>query len=401
MNITIYSDAIAQLAVPKLTAFLKKPEVEEIVEIEGWSKMRAPEKREQITEALKQSKPLREQFVAFYAEDTGNEADFSEWEIAAAEEPTEGDQPADAAPAGEDTPPADAAPAEKAKDQPDPKPSSEVIQNSATAFVEGAFEQIVADVAGLDANASRINLIEAEDRMEFEHIRIGALLSHIQNSQHYITLGYDNLREFLAAETAMDYRKGTYLISNYNKVRDLGIPAEALKGVTWSALRHVVPILTEKNYKKWLDAARSNTHVKLIEYVAKEKVKQSGALPAPDKAEGGEEPKPITKAFNVFPDQDATIKAALEKAKGQGNVESNGAALEIIAAAYTGAPPSDTTVGAVLPDTSAEGFKKMFTKLKAEGGNEALYPILEAIGEVWGDVDITAAFPETEGADAA
>lgn len=395
MNLPTYKEAVSQLSVPKLTAFLKL--VSDYVEIEGWSKMKAPEKKENVIEALTQSKELRKEFVVFYAEETGNEADFSEWEMtdADANPPAETE---DNDPGTED----DVSNGDGTGGETETK--GEVVTSEATApatisaaptaFVEGAFEQIVSDVAGLDANQSRTNLQEAEYRMEFEHIRIGALLAHIQSSQHYITLGYDNMREFLAAETALDYRKGTYLISNYARVRDLGIPADALKGVTWSALRHVVPILTDKNYKKWLDAARSNTHVKLIEQVAKEKAKQQGALPAPTDEGGDEGPQPITKAFNVFPDQDVTIKAAIEKAKGQANVDSNGAALEVIAAAYTGAPVSDSTVGLAHPDLSEEGFKTMFSKLKAEGGNDALVPILNAIDAVWSEVDITAAFPE-------
>lgn len=395
MNPKIYNDAVSQLAIPKLTAFLKL--MEDHVEIEGWAKMRAPEKRENMIDALTQSKELRKEFVVYYADDTGNEADFSEWEVATAALTESEDAPVSET--GGDTLEPDDVTAPDPKPESAPKdaaPTPALIQTAPTAFVEGAFEQIVSDVAGLDAQASKISLTEAEDRMEFEHIRIGALLSHIQNSQHYLTLGYDNLREFLASETAMDYRKGTYLISNYNKVRDLGIPADALKGVTWSALRHIVPILDIKNYKKWLEAARSSTHVKLIEQVGKEKAKQAGALAPPTTEGATAEPKPLTKAFNVYPDQDETIKAALEKAKGQANVESNGAALEIIAAAYTGAPPSNTTVGAVMPDISAEGLTKIFTKMRADTGYSAAELVLTIFGEIWPDIDITAAFPTAD-----
>lgn len=66
MNLTIYTEAVAELAIPRLTAFLKAQS--DTVEIENWSKMRAPEKRESLLEASKQSKELRKEFVGFYAE---------------------------------------------------------------------------------------------------------------------------------------------------------------------------------------------------------------------------------------------------------------------------------------------------------------------------------------------
>lgn len=402
MNLVTYQKAVDETPIPKLTAFLKV--VEDVVEIEGWIKMRAPEKRAQMMEAFGQSKELRKEFVAWFEQETGKSSDFSEWETAAL-------------PPVADTPPvSDAAPETTATDEPDapaPAPVAVVekkakatavaMQKASSVFVEGAFEQIVADVAGLNAQQSKINLIEAEDKLEFEHIRIGALLSHIQKSQHYTTLGYDNLREFLAAETGLQYRKAAYLISNYDAVRELGISAADLKGVTWSALRHIIPILTTKNAKEWLEAARSKTHVSLIAEVSQEKAKQAGALPAPatgaataEGSSGVAEPaKAIKKEFQVFPDQNETINAALEKAKVVGNVDSNGAALDIIASAYTGAPPSSATVGAVMPDLSKEGFTKMFSKLRADGGLKAVVPILEVIGDIWPEVEIAVEFPQS------
>lgn len=426
MNLVTYQKAVDETPIPKLTAFLKA--VEDTVEIEGWAKLRAPEKRSQLMEAFGQSKELRKEFVAWFEQETGKESDFSEWETAALP-PVAGDPPveavaaeinaagaiqsaSEAAIATSDA--ADAQPKLAFDPEPAPAPVAAVpakasnpkatatIKAASSVFVEGAFEQIVSDVAGLDAQQSKINLIEAEDKLEFEHVRIGALLSHIQKSQHYTTLGYDNLREFLNAETGLHYRKAAYLISNYDAVVELGIPAADLKGVTWSALRHIIPILTPKNYKEWLEAARSKTHVSLIAEVTQEKAKQAGALPAPAAGVSGagtapgpaEKAKPMLKSFQVFPDQNETINAALEKAKVAGNVDSNAAALDIIAAAYTGAPPSSATIGAVMPDLSKDGFIKMFSKLKAEGGMEAVVPVLEAIGEVWPEVDVTVTFPE-------
>lgn len=430
MNLTAYRNAIDTMPVPKLTAFLKA--VEDTVEIEGWAKLRAPEKRDTMMEAFAQSKELRKEFVAFFEQETGKTADFSEWETADLPTPPEAaPEPAPEAteatteaapetPASEpELPLADPAPEPPVDPEPAPAPEPAPEAPKATgkkgkavattgpnwvghtplhsAFVEGAFEQIVSDVAGLDAEASKLNLKDAEDKLEFEHIRIGALLSHIQKSQHYVTLGHDNLRTFLAAETGLQYRKAMYLIENYDAIRELGVNAADLKGVTWSALRHVTPILTKANHKQWLDAARSTTHLALIEMVATEKAKQAGALAAPPAADGTPAPlkvPSIAKQFSLNPDQSLTIDQALEKAKQEGNVDSNAAALDILAAAFIGKPPADSTVAAVMPDLSKTGFIHMLTKLRADNGLEGIMVVLEAIGETFPEVDISVAFPE-------
>jgi len=381
MNPIIYKEAVEALAIPKLTAFLKL--VTDTVEIEGWSKLRAPEKRANMLEALEQSSELRKEFVVFYGEEKGTDTDYSEWETSDLPEVSETPQePAPEPPTGTDVSKATA---------------YTPTQDTPTAFVEGAFEVIVSEVAGLDAVQSKANLHEAEDRMQFEHIRIGALLAHIQKADLYIQLGYDNLREFLHAETTMDYRKGVQLIKNFNTVKELGIPAKDLTGVTWAALRHIVPILTATNYKKWLDAARSSTHITLIEQVYKEKTKQAGALPAPGDTATGEaipeQEKLTSKVFNVYAEQNANITAAIDKAKNAANVNSMGAALDIIASAYIGSPASDATIGAIMPDTSVEGLTNVFSKMANDDPANAIMVVFSALEAVWPTVEVAVTFP--------
>ena len=375
MQLPVYSEALNDLAVSKLNAFVTqhgKPA--------DWTSLKAAEKRAKLLDMFKEQKELRKEFVVFYADTTGNEADFSEWETAPTTKAEEAEQKAEKGVAT--VPPAD---------------TVTITSPLTGTYVDGDFETIASEVAGLDAENSKKNLMEAQGRMEFEHIRIGALLSHIQSSQHYTTLGYNNMREFLAAETTMDYRKGTYLVSNYNKVRDLGIKPSELEGVTWSALRHIVPILSETNYKEWLDAARSLTHIALIAEVRQAVTAEQGALPAPKDEDG--KPKPIAKQFNLWPDQKATVDAAIEKAKVSGNLDSPAAALEVIAASFTGKPVGTNTLAAVMPDMSDDGLKKQFSKIKSDEGTEGMLRVLEVIGELWPDVTINVKLPKAVAAE--
>lgn len=375
-----YKTAVTALSIKDLGAFLKS---QDILEVENWSSMRAPEKRENFMQALAASIEFRQKFVGFYNENSGENVDWITWEDAIDEaEPTE--EPVSEGDTGEAEP---AVPA-----------TTETFNISkagtvGSSFVDGDFDKIVSDAAGLDANQSTAALRAVEEDLEFQHMRIGVLLSHIQKSQHYLTLECDNMREYLSKFTGLHYRKAMQLIQNADTVRDLEIPATALKGVSWAALRHVLPVLTKDNYATWLEAARSMKHVSLIAAVNDEKMKQAGALPAPDKTDAETMPKPSQKIFSVYPEQKETIDQAIEKAKIEANTDSAGAALEAMAASYIGKPPSDATVAAVMPDLSEDGLKNMFSKLRADEGLDGAVRILTVFGEIFSEIGVEVELP--------
>jgi hypothetical protein len=399
MQFAIYSAAVSELAIPKLGKFVKE-HADTLTTLDGWSKMKAAEKREALLTALGAEAEARKAFVAFYFEETGSEQDWSEWETA--------DLPEDAglttvADETDDTPelPLDGTDAGQSELELPAAPVAIIGGGTShPQFVEGAFEQIVSDVAGLDAENSDKNLRELSERQAFDNLRMGVLLSHIQSSQHYITLGYDNMRTYLSDQfgDTLQYRKAMFLISNANAVKELGISAKELEGVSWSALRYIVPVMNSDNYGYWLDAARNLTHVALREQIQHHKAKEAGALPAPG-ADDADKPKPKSKLFNLFPDQKATVDAAIEKAKAEGNVESAGAALDLIAASFTGKAPSNTSVASVMPDTTVDGLTKVFSKMNADQGMDGLMAILSALEAVWPDVEMHVHLPEVEAAE--
>jgi hypothetical protein len=383
MQSLMYSSAVSELAITALSKFLKEKEATTGT-IENWTKIKAGEKREAFKAMLEGNKEARKEFVVFYGDQTGTASDFSEWEQGDLPYLEGGGGAAEEAP--QTVPPAT-----------DTGLSVATAEGPVPQFVEGAFHQIVADVAGLSAQDSDTNLRQIEDNLEYEHLRMGILLAHIQHSEHYITLGYDNMREYLTAHTGLHYRKAMFLISNAKAVQEIGIEAKELKGVSWSALRYIVQVMTPENYKQWLEAAASSTHVSLIEQIRAYNAKQAGALPPPT-TEGEDKPKPQSKLFNLYPDQKESVNAAIEKAKAEGNVESTGAALDLICASFTGKPPTDTTVGNVLPDTSVAGMINVFSKMNADQGIDGLLVVLEAVGGVWPDVDINVQLPEGQAA---
>lgn len=369
-----YATALNKVTIADLSAMLKGfPDAAPA----NWSSLKAPEKRIEFMNLLLVSADLRQAFVTKFNELTGSSETFMDWEAEAA--------PA-VEPAGDVVPASDTAPGKGKVGQ----------------FVDDAFQAMIADVAGLDAEASKAAVRHAEEDLEFEHMRLGILLGHIHTSQHFMTLGYDNMRQYLAAETGLEYRKAMHLVQNARVVQELGIPGKELKGVTWSALRHILPVLTAENYKKWLQAARSMKHVTLIAAVNEEKTKAK-QLPAP----GGDKPAdaaPVEvtqKVFTIYPEQKATIDAAISKAKLEANTDSQGAALDVICSSYIGSPVSGQSIKSVLPDMSDDGLLNILTKIDADEGKEGLLRLLTAVEKVWPDVEIMVNFaPADEAATA-
>lgn len=383
-----YEGLVESLKIKDLGDFLKSQS--DIVTLTGWSKMKAPEKKQEFLDALPQSEDLRKNFVAFYN-------DLMETEITFAA--LEGDDAGDGAETETETEPG----------QPDllEGTATEVVAANpeafnvskggtvAHSFVEGDFGKIVSDASGLTAEQTSAALRACEDDLELQHMRIGVLIMRAHDAQHYMALGYENMRAFIAGETGLEYRKAMQLARNARIVQEVGISEKELKGVTWAALRHILPVIKADNYNHWLDAARSMKHASLIAAVNEQKAKDAGALPAPEGDGKVEKPEASQKVFNVYPDQKATIDEALKKAKIEANTDAMGAALEAMAASYIGKPVSGSTISAVMPDTSPDGLKKIFSKMNEdEGAYAAAMAVLTAFEEIWPGVTLEVEFPK-------
>lgn len=387
MKTPLFTDAVTELKVTELTTFLKdNPEFE----IVGWKDKKAAEKRDAFLSALTQSLNMRREFVAFYSslssrEDLSN--DWQDWEAdLAAEDIEDAETVEDPDAAGK----AAVAEIEEVLGvTPEPKTVVSVHHGS---FVEGGFEQMVADVAGMEEPDATANLRDAEQDIHHNYVKMGILLAHVQRKELFLAAGCENMREYIAKHTELKYRKAMYLVANANVVQELGITAQDLQGVSWAALRHVLSVIDKGNYKKWLDAARSLPHLKLMAAVDEEKAKQAGnALPKP--SEGKASAAEVTlKKFNLYPDQLVSVNEAIEKAKIEANTDSTGAALDAMAAAYVGKPMSKSSAAAVLPDLTNEGLTRMLSKIKADEGNDGLQRVLIVIGDLWPDVLIEVDF---------
>lgn len=392
MQIDAYTTAVGATPVGKLTAFNAK---NELIDVEKWKAAKAGEKRALMIEALKFSEAARAAFIDLYKADVDGEApNFALWEDPKFTAPTpvepSGETQATEAASVEVIPPEKSTAVAAT-------PAIEVVP-SGESIVAGKAQMIASEVAGLSPQDSLANLSELQDRLEEYHFRAGAVLAHMQATEAYLTLGYTNMRELIAERTNFDYRKAMYLVGNYKKIEELEIPEAALSGVSWSALREVVPVLTAANYEHWFDQARKVKRVDLVNAVNAAKV---AALTAPS-AESGTDATPVaapeaiaslkTKTYHLYADQEAIVAQAVEKAKVEVNADSTGAALTAIALAYTGQPAPQSLIDAAAPKTDDASLKALFQSIAKKEGAAGALRVLQAFEVSWPDVEVTADF---------
>lgn len=427
MKMKEYSEAVQAIKVSALKTFL----VEQGALPEDWDKLLpgGTKKRERMMQMLKANEALRGDFVAFYQKTVDGEApNFAFWEEKAAPAGTEEEaSQAEYVPIPDDGTgvpkyaPPNNVPAEDGNqtggemDVPEEGeqtsipgdtlmvPAASVPLSGVTTastpsvIVEGYFDQVSSDVAGLSPADALTALQVIEESKEESYFRMGALVSHMKKTEAHAALGYENLRALIADQTHLEYRTAMYLATNYEKVVELGIPSKKLTGIGWTKLRDVLPYMTPDNYNEWLKKARTLQKSALYNAISEEKKK---ALPSPASSEGDDGGTPAgpvqeakTKGFSLYGDQATVVEQAISKAKIEANTDAQGAALAAMAAAYLGQPVVKSVDG---PDTSEGGMKALGKALKDNESSygEGFITLLNALSEFWPDLDVNVNFPE-------
>ncbi len=142
----------------------------------------------------------------------------------------------------------------------------------------------------------------------------------------------------------------------YNDLAKLNISYDRVKEVQWTKLRVISGVLNQDNIEKMVAVAKKQTTVQLIEFV--KGIKNKGK-----KLTGPADPtKTKVLSFKVHGDQDATVQAALEKAKEQGNTTVATVALEYICLDFLGSSKASLAeqLKQVGLDKAIEAFQAAF-----------------------------------------
>lgn len=251
--------------------------------------------------------------------------------------------------------------------------SGEVMEKNALSDIGVEIENLSEE----DAKALVGRLAEEVDQTFF---KLGGVLSRILEHQWYKP--YASFREYVEQEHDITYRTAMYWINIYTSLIEAEIPYDKVAGIGWSKLKELASILTADNVDEWVKKAKKLNVPQLANLIAQTKKEAAageneGATPSSNAASN----IISTKTFKLHADQKETVEAAIEKAKKEGNTDTDTVALEYICLQYLNAKP---VKGKAAPVTE-KVLKDEIKKLGAESA-------LEMVAELFPDVEIEANF---------
>ncbi len=251
----------------------------------------------------------------------------------------------------------------KTADKAAPKSSNliaEVVKQVENLSADAAFKETTALIEAVDAN----------------YFKVGGLLSAIQANNYFTEKGYDNFKDCIEKEFGLAYRKAMYLIKIYNAIVAADVEWSKVAKIGWTKLKEIADILTKDNVDELVAKAAELTVLQLQEYV-KTLMQGEGSVPT---GEQGAKSDITTLTVKVHPEQKATIKEAMEKAKKEGNTDVDGVALEYVALSFV------NTAGKAKPASLGD-----FKKLMAKAGYEKA---LEVFTGLWPSIDLKVEVPD-------
>lgn len=213
------------------------------------------------------------------------------------------------------------------------------------------------------------------NNIDHDYFKLGGVLAVIQSNGWFMDKGFENFRSFVESECGMAYRKSMYLIQIYNGLVESGVKWEQVKHLGWTKLKELAGILTPDNVDEWVGLAENMTVLQLQEHI---KEVSSGSSAKSEKESVDDAKKTTTITFKVHADQKDTIKEALEKCKHETGTEADSVAIEHICLDFLG----------------GESKLAKVPTLKELMSGKSPEEVLEAFGEVFPDVELSATLPE-------
>lgn len=169
---------------------------------------------------------------------------------------------------------------------------------------------------------------------------MGLALKEIRDEGLYKELGYESLEKYVEDRHRFKYRKAAYLISIVENCQLAGIEKEDIRGVEWSKMKEITPVLTDENRGEWLLKARDMS----VEQLRKAVKEAQGEQDYEEKYYLG---------FSLSPGQKEVVDRALEIAGLLAGSDVKSYQLEIMAQEFIG------TYGA-MDEMSVKRFKNLY-----------------------------------------
>lgn len=216
------------------------------------------------------------------------------------------------------------------------------------------------------------------DSTALSDFKLGGVLSVIQAQGWYMDRGFENFRAYVEGECGINYRKAMYLIAIYNGMVESKVAWDKVKHLGWTKLKELASILTVENVDEWVERAEAMTVIQLQEYIKSQSAGTAVGTGETAKNTSGDVKKVVTMTFKLHEDQKQTVREALDKARHELNTDVDTVALEHICIDFLGGQSKLAkmpTLEELMKDKSAE-------------------EVLQAFGEIFPDVELTAELPE-------
>lgn len=235
---------------------------------------------------------------------------------------------------------------------------------------------------------------EVEVRLEnvgLNYFELGGILSRVVAERLFGK--HENFRDWVESETGMGLRKARYLLGNYDKLVELGIPFSKFFGLGWTKVVAMLPVITEENVDEWVQRAKDMTLIQLQELV--KAARQRSENEAGESGQEGSEAKAKQKKFNLYEDQARTVELTLEQMKNDLPTEHENVALEAICLAYLsgGAVVKRAAVEFDDREAGAVVMREVLTRLRslATCDFDVLEPLFKILSEMFPNSDIEIA----------
>jgi len=187
---------------------------------------------------------------------------------------------------------------------------------------------------------------------------------------------YKTFREYIELGVGIEYTKAMRAGQVYRKIMALNVPFSAFKGIGWSKIIKLLPIVNKENIAEWVSKAEAMKVLSLDEAIKAAKTPTT-------LDQGVAEPKTITtKTFELHDDQKQLVNDALKQASEATGSKYEADNLEAICQSYIGAGLMFANVAQALEyaakhtDNAAAFVKKHVAMM------EAVFPQLSIAVEI-------------------
>ena len=217
------------------------------------------------------------------------------------------------------------------------------------------FQDLVNEIENMKEKEALSAVTLITDQTAAGYIKLGGVLVRVHANEWYKP--YSSFQEFVTEKIGMKFRLACYYMQCYTALANGGIPFSKVKGLGWTKLAVIAPVINSDNIDHWVGVAKSQNVLTLKETI---KAHKAANLAGELSNEGGDTTSVKSLTFKPHSDQEATIDAALKKAMDAANTEHKTVALEYICMDYLGAATLVSKLKAMGIEKAAEALSEAF-----------------------------------------